>query len=201
LIFRIIDHEVKSQHSKYVMVECSDLVITKMDSSSSGGSESETNSSDDDSDSETGEIVRDSHCVSATVQSKGNSAGSESDFEIEDHDVLGGGDDHFNDFQVRDGSKPQKSAVPCKGGGTKQLDRDPMPGDFKLQHADKIVRLIRQAEASSKSCYLGPAVGWEKDQLEIFFKSIDAEINDDQECFGELSNLRSNNYRIVVYII
>ncbi len=195
----VVDHEVKSQHSKYDLVECSDLVITKMDSSSSGGSESETNSNDDDS--ETGEIVRDSHGVSATVQSKGNSAGSESDFEIEDHDVLGGGDDHLNDFQVRNGSIPQKSAAPSKGVGTKQLDRDPMPGDFKLQHADKIVRLIRQAEASSKSCYLGPAVGWEKDQLEIFFKSIDAEINDDQECFGELSNLRSNNYQIVVYII
>lgn len=108
---------------------------------------------------------------------------SDSDFQPDNEGNLEDPDDESDGLQGRDNTEEA-----AKQEHRKQLQRDPIHGDSWHQHANKIRRLIRQAESSGKCSYLGPAVGWDEERLNEFFRSIDEEIPDVANITGKQSN-------------
>jgi hypothetical protein len=100
---------------------------------------------------------------------------SDPDFRPEDTD-LDSPEDEPDLFSCSDSNLNRDTA--SKHTQKKQLKRDPIPGDGWREHAINIGRLLRQAEASGKHCYLGPAIGWDEEKLLNFLRSIDQEIPD-----------------------
>ncbi len=136
------------------------------------------------------ELSSDSHSSTENSNSESESDTSCSSLDSLDSDfhpenIKKQGSDIDADEEPEDQENNIDKASNTKQG--KQLQREPVQGDKFHQHLHLNTRLIMQAESSGKTCFLGPAVGWDEQELLKFLQEADEEIPDKTE-IGKPSN-------------